>query len=87
MKFILPIAISISILFGLVTVNFSMDMKNLAAKFTTAEIRQVKAGMTLENIHGILNLTTFKTANNEMQISSLDSVSTNKLPYCTCANG
>ncbi|MDG1476004.1 MAG: hypothetical protein P8Q14_02555 [Vicingaceae bacterium] len=48
------ILLSILIVIGFITVNFSMDKRDLSGDFSSTEIRQIQIGMDLEDVQEIL---------------------------------
>ncbi|MBE0663157.1 MAG: hypothetical protein IH597_11915 [Bacteroidales bacterium] len=54
MKLKHTILISVFIVIAFITVNLSMDKRDLAGEFSATEIRQIKIGMNLEDVQEIL---------------------------------
>lgn len=48
------ILLSLLIVIGFITVNFSMDKRDLSGEFSATEIRQIQVGMNLEDVQEIL---------------------------------
>lgn len=54
MKIKRTIIIAVFLVIGFVSINFSIDKRELSGDFTSTEIRRIKIGMTLEEVQEIL---------------------------------